>query len=233
ASSTASNSPRSTPGSSPSLRRRVLGGGKASESEGGGERSSGGGGGGGGGSDSPLPSLPSASSLSSAYPLASRHFSRNAKVLSPTYKQRNEDFRKIFKKLPDTERLIVDYSCALQKDILLQGRLYLSENWLCFYSNIFRWETTITILLKDVTSITKEKTAKLIPNAIQISTENDKVGPEPAPGPAGRWAPGQNQFPPHQEAGSAQNQWSPVLPARTARCLPPPPPTPQLLLPSS
>ncbi|MGH0182777.1 UNVERIFIED_CONTAM: hypothetical protein FKN15_010831 [Acipenser sinensis] len=62
-------------------------------------------------------------------------------VLSPTYKQRNEDFRKLFKQLPDTERLIVDYSCALQKDILLQGRLYLSENWICFYSNIFRWET--------------------------------------------------------------------------------------------
>ncbi|XP_034467718.1 protein Aster-A isoform X2 [Hippoglossus hippoglossus] len=180
--STASNSPRSTPGSSPSLRRRVLGGGRASESEGGGEKSTGGGGGGGGGgSDSPLPSIPSASSLTSAYPLASRHFSRNAKkmqswynVLSPTYKQRNEDFRKLFKKLPDSERLIVDYSCALQKDILLQGRLYLSENWLCFYSNIFRWETTITILLKDVTSMTKEKTAKLIPNAIQISTDNEK-----------------------------------------------------------
>ncbi|XP_022620048.1 GRAM domain-containing protein 1A isoform X2 [Seriola dumerili] len=176
--STASNSPRSTPGSSPSLRRRVLGGGRATETEGGGEKSAGGGG---GGSDSPLPSIPSASSLTSAYPLASRHFSRNAKkmqswynVLSPTYKQRNEDFRKLFKKLPDTERLIVDYSCALQKDILLQGRLYLSENWLCFYSNIFRWETTITILLKDVTSITKEKTAKLIPNAIQISTDNEK-----------------------------------------------------------
>uniref|UniRef100_A0A674MN27 GRAM domain containing 1A n=1 Tax=Takifugu rubripes TaxID=31033 RepID=A0A674MN27_TAKRU len=95
-------------------------------------------------------------------------------VLSPTYKQRNEEFRRLFKKLPDTERLIVDYSCALQKDILLQGRIYLSENWLCFYSNIFRWETTITILLKDVTSMTKEKTAKLIPNAIQISTDNEK-----------------------------------------------------------
>uniref|UniRef100_A0A3B5KJB4 GRAM domain containing 1A n=1 Tax=Xiphophorus couchianus TaxID=32473 RepID=A0A3B5KJB4_9TELE len=172
--STASNSPRSTPGSSPSLRRRVLGGGKASEGEGGV-----------GGADSPLPSVPSASSLPSAYPLASRHFSRNplaseamsaflSQVLSPTYKQRNEDFRKIFKKLPDSERLIVDYSCALQKDILLQGRLYLSENWLCFYSNIFRWETTITIQLKDVTSMTKEKTAKLIPNAIQISTDSEK-----------------------------------------------------------
>ncbi|XP_068098019.1 protein Aster-A isoform X3 [Hyperolius riggenbachi] len=95
-------------------------------------------------------------------------------MLSPTYKQRNEDFRKIFKKLPDTERLIVDYSCALQKDILLQGRLYLSENWICFYSNIFRWETTITIQLKDIRCIKKEKTAKLIPNAIQVCTENEK-----------------------------------------------------------
>ncbi|XP_016147943.1 GRAM domain-containing protein 1A-like [Sinocyclocheilus grahami] len=170
-SSTASNSPRSTPGSSPYLRRRVLGG-RASEGEAGGDRSA-------GGSESPLPPTPSSST--SSYPLAARHFTRNAKkmqswynVLSPTYKQRNEDFRKLFKKLPDTERLIVDYSCALQRDILLQGRLYLSENWLCFYSNIFRWETTITILLKDVTSLTKEKTAKLIPNAIQISTEHEK-----------------------------------------------------------
>ncbi|XP_076869379.1 protein Aster-A isoform X2 [Brachyhypopomus gauderio] len=170
--STASNSPRSTPGSSPSLRRRVLGG-RASEGEGCGER------GGGGGAESPL--LPAPSSSSSSYPIASRHFTRNAKkmqswynVLSPTYKQKNEDFRKLFKNLPDTERLIVDYSCALQKDILLQGRLYLSENWICFYSNIFRWETTITIPLKEVTSLTKEKTAKLIPNAVQISTEQDK-----------------------------------------------------------
>ncbi|XP_035382003.1 protein Aster-A isoform X2 [Electrophorus electricus] len=170
--STASNSPRSTPGSSPSLRRRVLGG-RVSEGEGSAERS------GGGGSESPL--LPTPSSSTSSYPIASRHFTRNAKkmqswynVLSPTYKQKNEDFRKLFKNLPDTERLIVDYSCALQKDILLQGRLYLSENWICFYSNIFRWETTITIPLREVTNLTKEKTAKLIPNAIQISTDQDK-----------------------------------------------------------
>ncbi len=68
--STASNSPRSTPGSSPSLRRRVLGG-RASEGEMGGDRSA-------GGSESPLP--PTASSSTSSYPLAARHFTRNAKV---------------------------------------------------------------------------------------------------------------------------------------------------------
>ncbi|KAL4660638.1 GRAM domain-containing protein 1B-like isoform X1 [Arapaima gigas] len=94
--------------------------------------------------------------------------------LSPTYKQRNEDFRKLFKQLPDSERLIVDYSCALQRDILLQGRLYLSENWICFYSNIFRWETLLTVRLKDVCSMTKEKTARLIPNAIQLCTDSEK-----------------------------------------------------------
>ncbi|KAM9431891.1 protein Aster-A isoform 2-T4 [Clarias gariepinus] len=180
--STASNSPRSTPGGSPSLRRRVLGG-RASEGEGQNDRP-----GGGGAESASLPTassssslLPTLSSSTSSYPISSRHFTRNAKkmqswynALSPTYKQRNEEFRKLFKKLPETERLIVDYSCALQKDILLQGRLYLSENWICFYSNIFRWETTITLLLKEVTNITKEKTAKLIPNAIQINTEQEK-----------------------------------------------------------
>ncbi|XP_025949748.1 protein Aster-C isoform X5 [Dromaius novaehollandiae] len=93
---------------------------------------------------------------------------------SSTYKYRSEEFKRQFSHLPDSERLVVDYACALQKDILLQGRLYLSENWLCFHSNIFRWETTISIALKDITFMTKEKTARLIPNAIQIATKGEK-----------------------------------------------------------
>uniref|UniRef100_G1KJJ8 GRAM domain containing 1C n=1 Tax=Anolis carolinensis TaxID=28377 RepID=G1KJJ8_ANOCA len=96
------------------------------------------------------------------------------KISSPTYKYRNEEFKRQFSHLPDLDRLVVDYACALQKDILIQGRLYLSENWLCFYSNIFRWETTISIALKDISFMTKEKTARLIPNAIQIATEGEK-----------------------------------------------------------
>ncbi|KAJ4925636.1 hypothetical protein JOQ06_018361 [Pogonophryne albipinna] len=91
----------------------------------------------------------------------------------PTYKQRLDEFKKLFKELPESERLIVDYTCALQRDILLQGRLYLSENWLCFYSNVFRG-TKITMILKDITSMTREKTARLIPNAIQVCTATDK-----------------------------------------------------------
>lgn len=67
-----------------------------------------------------------------------------------------------------------DYSSALQRDILVHGRLYVSQNYLCFYSNIFGWETCLTLKLKDVTAVTKEKTALVIPNAILITTETDK-----------------------------------------------------------
>ncbi|KAK3541638.1 hypothetical protein QTP86_033739, partial [Hemibagrus guttatus] len=91
---------------------------------------------------------------------------------SPTsYKQRSEEFKKTFKELSESERLIVDYTCALQKEILLQGRLFLTENWICFYSNVF-WGTKITVNMKDITSMSREKTARLIPNAIQIIQAN-------------------------------------------------------------
>ncbi|CAG2199729.1 Protein Aster-A [Mytilus edulis] len=95
-------------------------------------------------------------------------------MFSPTYKSRSEDFRKFFKDLPNDERLIVDYSCALQRDILVHGRMYITQNWICFYANIFRWETVLTITAKEISAVTKEKTARVIPNAIQVTTNKDK-----------------------------------------------------------
>uniref|UniRef100_A0A4X2JU61 GRAM domain containing 1B n=1 Tax=Vombatus ursinus TaxID=29139 RepID=A0A4X2JU61_VOMUR len=174
-SSTASNSNRSTPACSPILRKRSRSPTPQSPDgdtmvEKGSDHSS-----------DKSPSTPEQGVQRSCSSQSGRSGSKNSKksqswynVLSPTYKQRNEDFRKLFKQLPDTERLIVDYSCALQRDILLQGRLYLSENWICFYSNIFRWETLLTVRLKDICSMTKEKTARLIPNAIQVCTDTEK-----------------------------------------------------------
>ncbi|KAL4719368.1 hypothetical protein ACJJTC_008133, partial [Scirpophaga incertulas] len=54
------------------------------------------------------------------------------------------------------------YSCALQKDILMHGRLYASPRYLCFYASIFGWETSLSLRWKDVTAITKEKTALVL-----------------------------------------------------------------------
>ncbi|CAG5134776.1 unnamed protein product [Candidula unifasciata] len=95
-------------------------------------------------------------------------------IMSSTYKSRSEDYHKMFKDVPRQERLIVDYSCALQKDILAQGRMYISQKWICFYAKIFNWETMLMIQCKEIIAITKEKTARVIPNAIQITTEKDR-----------------------------------------------------------
>lgn len=95
-------------------------------------------------------------------------------AIYPSYKSRTEDFKKLFKEVSDDERLIVDYSCAIQKDILVHGRLYVTQNYLCFHANIIVWETRLSIRWKDVTSITKEKTARVIPNAISVCTGNEK-----------------------------------------------------------
>ncbi|KAK3587699.1 hypothetical protein CHS0354_042485 [Potamilus streckersoni] len=97
-------------------------------------------------------------------------------MLTPTYKSRSEDFKRLFKDkdIPVDERLIVDYSCALQKEILVHGRMFITQNWICFYANIFRWETVLTISCKEIKGITKEKTARVIPNAIQITTDKEK-----------------------------------------------------------
>ena len=93
--------------------------------------------------------------------------------LNPTYKYRSEEFAKLFAvEVPATERLVADYSCALQKEILVHGRVYVSLNYICFYANIFKWETRIVIPCANITAVSKSYTAKVIPNAIQITTKD-------------------------------------------------------------
>jgi len=117
---------------------------------------------------------PSTSSMTSYGSEKRKKKSWMQNAINPTYRSRCEDLRKNFPGLPAEETLIVDYSCALQKDILVHGRLYVTTNFLCFYANIFRWETAVTIRWREVTAMTKEKTALVIPNAVQICTGNEK-----------------------------------------------------------
>ena len=39
--------------------------------------------------------------------------------------------------------------CVCQ-DILVHGRIFVTINFLCFYANIFKWETAVTIRWKEV-----------------------------------------------------------------------------------
>ncbi|KAL2315064.1 GRAM domain-containing protein [Schizosaccharomyces pombe] len=84
--------------------------------------------------------------------------------------KRNRDFHRIFKVLPPEDHLIDDYGCALQRDIFLHGRMYLSESHICFNSSIFGWVTNIVIPVTEIVSVEKKSTAVVFPNAIQITT---------------------------------------------------------------
>ncbi|KAF8633533.1 hypothetical protein AX15_001338 [Amanita polypyramis BW_CC] len=88
--------------------------------------------------------------------------------------KRNADFHELFPSIPEGDYLIEDYGCALQREILIQGRLYISENHICFHANIFGWITDLSIPIYDITSLEKKMTAFVIPNGIQISTHHTK-----------------------------------------------------------
>ncbi|XP_072397507.1 uncharacterized protein [Diabrotica undecimpunctata] len=72
------------------------------------------------------------------------------------------------------EEVLRRYPCALVIDFLRQGYLYVTKNYLAFHSNIFGYVTKLLIPLLSIEDITKEKTAKIIPNAIGIQTLEGK-----------------------------------------------------------
>lgn len=86
---------------------------------------------------------------------------------------KSEEYRQLFR-LPSEEVLLQDFNCALQENILLQGHMYLFEHYICFYSNIFGFETKKIIPLQDVTSVRRAKTAGIFPNAIEIVAAGKK-----------------------------------------------------------
>lgn len=88
--------------------------------------------------------------------------------------KRNAEFHGLFPTVPEDDYLIEDYGCALVREILIQGRLYVSENHVCFYANIFGWVTNIALPFSEIVSVEKRMTAYVIPNAIQIATLHSK-----------------------------------------------------------
>lgn len=89
-------------------------------------------------------------------------------------KKRNRDFHSLFKSVPDDDYLIEDYSCALQREILAHGRLYVSEGHLCFSSNILGWTTTLVMSFDEIVSVEKRSTALVFKNGLMISTLHAK-----------------------------------------------------------
>ncbi|ESQ36841.1 hypothetical protein EUTSA_v10007106mg [Eutrema salsugineum] len=108
-------------------------------------------------SDSPDRHDPSTSS-----PSPSRGGENQSEVIS-----RSEEYRQLFR-LPADEVLVQDFNCACQESILLQGHMYLFIHYICFYSNIFGYETKKIIPFAEISCVKRAKTAGIFPNAIEI-----------------------------------------------------------------
>ncbi|MCJ8737402.1 hypothetical protein PDJAM_G00023530, partial [Pangasius djambal] len=93
---------------------------------------------------------------------------------SQTVSKYNSQYHKLFHSIPKEENLMKVYSCALLRDILLQGRLYISRNWLCFYANLFGKDIKVCIPVVSVRLVKKHKTAGLVPNGLAITTDSSQ-----------------------------------------------------------
>jgi hypothetical protein len=80
-------------------------------------------------------------------------------------KQKTEEFRRLFN-LPETETVIQDYACSYGASL---GRLYVSQNYVCFHSKILNRNETIPF--RKVANITVEKT--LIFSSIGIKLQDN------------------------------------------------------------
>lgn len=80
---------------------------------------------------------------------------------------KSEEYRQLFR-LPPDEVLVQDFNCALQESFLLQGHMYLFGHSICFYSNLFGFETKRIIPFHEITAVRRAKAAAIFPTAIEI-----------------------------------------------------------------
>lgn len=99
------------------------------------------------------------------------------KLIHPSYHERNLQFKKIFVDkglIDENDQFLASYSCAYQREILAQGRMFISQFNVCFYANIIGWETTLVIPMKEIKLIKKMKAAFIFPNSIQFERDTNE-----------------------------------------------------------
>ncbi|XP_063851572.1 TBC1 domain family member 9-like isoform X1 [Scylla paramamosain] len=90
---------------------------------------------------------------------------------SETFKAVSFKFRKLFN-MPEGEKLVNYYSCSYWHNRLpRQGWLYLSVNYLCFYSFLLGKETRVIVRWRDVTLLDCTN-ALIFPDSIRVSTRD-------------------------------------------------------------
>jgi hypothetical protein len=97
----------------------------------------------------------------------------NLKRKISSSKATNDKFHQLFPSVPMEEYVIDTYSCAYVKSLnLYQGVMFLTQNYICFYSKIIKNENILKLKLTDIKEIVKTMHAVIFPTAIRINTQN-------------------------------------------------------------
>ncbi|KAH6587070.1 hypothetical protein BASA50_000118 [Batrachochytrium salamandrivorans] len=86
---------------------------------------------------------------------------------------KNDEFHKLFGQyIPRGERLISEFVCALNCGILVDGKMWISEDHICFRG----WTSKPVVVLDffSVVHIEKRNWAGVVPNAIEVETATNK-----------------------------------------------------------
>ncbi|KAI2668048.1 GRAM domain-containing protein 2B [Labeo rohita] len=68
----------------------------------------------------------------------------------------------------------VIHTCGLQKEVIYHGKMYLSNQHICFHSSVLLKETKVMIDVSSIQIIKKKHTAKIVPNAIAVITTDGR-----------------------------------------------------------
>ncbi|XP_075953446.1 uncharacterized protein LOC142956035 [Anarhichas minor] len=72
-----------------------------------------------------------------------------------SFLKHSKTFHKLFQKIPVGENLTHTFTCALQKEVLYHGKLFVSENYVGFYSSVLLKETKVVIPASSIMGVKK------------------------------------------------------------------------------
>ncbi|XP_061150604.1 uncharacterized protein LOC133165156 isoform X6 [Syngnathus typhle] len=89
-----------------------------------------------------------------------------------SFSKHNRSFHKVFHEIPEEENLTHTFVCSLQKEVPYHGKLFISENHVCFFSSVLLKETKVVMPTSIITEVKKLNSA-LFMLSIQ-TTDGDK-----------------------------------------------------------
>ncbi|CAI5641500.1 GRAM domain-containing protein 2B-like isoform X2 [Oreochromis niloticus] len=87
------------------------------------------------------------------------------------YFKHNKSFHKLFPEIPVWDSLAHAFMCSLQKEVLYHGKLFVSQNHVCFYSSVLLKDTKVVIPVSSIKDVKKHGSALSI---LSIQTAEEK-----------------------------------------------------------